>query len=124
MRSYEHLVENRIRIFIILLLLTTANCLYGQISGYSYFYRVYFKDKGSNYLSDFSPENFLSARALNRREKSGVPALSISDLPVNADYISSLHESGFNGKGILIAILDGGFTNADKIIITRLFQFR
>lgn len=37
------------------------------------------------------------------------------DKPVRMMNGNLLHTAGFNGKGILIAVLDGGFTNADKI---------
>jgi serine protease AprX len=37
------------------------------------------------------------------------------DRPLTMLNGRSLHDSGYNGKGILIAILDGGFINADKI---------
>lgn len=37
------------------------------------------------------------------------------DLPVSMLNGHPLHSSGFNGKGVLIAILDGGFINADQV---------
>ena len=37
------------------------------------------------------------------------------DRPLTMINAVSVHESGFNGKNVLIAILDGGFTNADNI---------
>ncbi|MCX6262569.1 MAG: S8 family peptidase, partial [Bacteroidia bacterium] len=37
------------------------------------------------------------------------------DRPVTMVNGYPLHNSGFDGKGILIAVLDGGFTNADQI---------
>jgi serine protease AprX len=41
--------------------------------------------------------------------------LPLFDRPVTMVNGYSLHNSGFNGKGILIAVLDGGFTNADQV---------
>ena len=182
-----------VKISFILLLLSSANWLYGQESAYSYFYRVYFRDKGANSINSYTPEDLLSARALNRRQKAGIH-LDYRDIPVNQDYLNQisaegfklhctskwlntalfktksaadtktlldlafvsdvkivktpgkksifrdkldfqikqadippfdrpltmvngylLHNSGFDGKNILIAILDGGFENADQI---------
>ncbi len=37
------------------------------------------------------------------------------DLPVTMVNGYPLHNSGYNGRGILIAVLDGGFTNASQI---------
>ena len=37
------------------------------------------------------------------------------DRPITMVNGYPLHNSGFNGKGIIIAVLDGGFTNADQI---------
>ena len=192
MRSLNLLHGKGVKIFIALVLLSTAIRSYGQTPTYSYFYRVYFNDKGYN--KNYSPEDLLSSRALNRRKKAGIPVPDFRDLPVNKDYLNrisesgyklhctskwmntalfktqfsanissllnlpfvrdikivkspgkkagfndkldfqvtqadpnaydrpvtmlngkSLHNSGYDGRGILIAILDGGFTYADQI---------
>jgi hypothetical protein len=167
--------------------------LYGQ-EKYSYFYRVYFRDKGVNTASNYAPEDLLSGRALARRQKAGISVPDNRDIPVYKNYIDeisalgyklhciskwmntalfktqapydiaqilnlpfvskvlivktagkkkiindkldfqieqaddpsydrpvemvngySLHNSGYYGNNILIAVLDGGFINADKI---------
>jgi len=192
MRSLNLLHGNGVKILIALVLLSTAFTSYGQTPTYSYFYRVYFNDKGDN--KNYLPEDLLSSRALNRRKKAGIPVPDFRDLPVNKDYLNiisasgyklhctskwmntalfktqfsadissllnlpfvrdikivkspgkkagfndkldfqvtqadpnaydrpvtmlngkSLHNSGYDGRGILIAILDGGFTYADQI---------
>jgi serine protease AprX len=46
------------------------------------------------------------------REQADTPPF---DLPVTMVNGYSLHYSGFNGKNVLIAVLDGGFVNADRI---------
>lgn len=199
MRSLNLLHGKGVKIFIALVLLSTAIRSYGQTPTYSYFYRVYFNDKGYN--KNYSPEDLLSSRALNRRKKAGIPVPDFRDLPVNKDYLNiisasgyklhctskwmntalfktqfsanissllnlpfvrdikivkspgkkagfndkldfqvtqadpnaydrpvtmlngkSLHNSGYDGRGILIAILDGGFTYADQI--SSLFSLR
>jgi hypothetical protein len=175
--------------FIILL---TVNNIYGQVSSYSYFYRVYLSDKGDNI--NYNPYDLLSERAIRRREKAGIIFPDFKDFPVCNPYLeqisdsgfvlhstskwmntalfktgmpadlskllelpfvtdvktvktpgkkgysidknnfdikkedfppydtpltmlngSALHNSGYDGNDVLIAVLDGGFTNADKI---------
>ena len=168
--------------------------LSAQVTDYKYFYRVYFNDKGAVSSDGISPSDLLSQRAINRREKAGIPYPAMNDLPVNPDYLNmvrskgfilhctskwmntglfktqdqadinlilslpfvkevkivktpvakssysdkldfsvqvaenppfdapltmlngqSLHNSGYNGAGVLIAVLDGGFLKADLI---------
>lgn len=165
-----------------------------QVINYKYFYRVYFTDKGNYKVSDYSPGDLLSDRAIARREKANAPVTDMTDLPVNSSYLSqvislgytlhctskwmntglfktvnpadtsalvdlafvkgvkivkrpaaksgftdkldiqldnsaippfdtpltqingySLHNSGHDGSGIIIAVLDGGFNLTDKI---------
>jgi serine protease AprX len=45
----------------------------------------------------------------------GLADLPPYDLPVTMVNGYPLHNSGYNGRGILIAVLDGGFTNANQI---------
>jgi hypothetical protein len=177
-----------------LLFVFTCLALNGQGESYTYFYRVYFRDKGANFTANYSTGDLLSQRALNRREKAGITVPDYSDFPVCTDYLNQvsllgfklhctskwmntalfktkasadpgrilslpfvtdvkivrqpaaksayndkldfqvsqadlpaynrpvtmvngypLHYSGFDGKGVLMAVLDGGFTNADLI---------
>lgn len=171
-----------------------AFTLSGQNENYSFFYRVYFVDKGPGQISDFSATQLLSSLAIEKREKAELPLLDFTDLPVYQGYINQIksmgfvlhteskwmntalfkteaptdlgpvrklsfvkdvkivknkgtknegadkfsseemitslpsydqpllmlkgtavHNSGFTGKGILIAVLDGGFYNAENI---------
>jgi hypothetical protein len=176
-----------------LLLLTAYLPAHGQEISNSYFYRVYFKDKGN--INPNTPlTTLLSPRAIKRRIKTGITQTDFRDLPVWQEYINQiksaglsfhckskwmntalfrsssiidintildlpfvtdirlvrrpgikssfsnkldfqetaddfsaydrpitmvngypLHNSGFNGKNVLIAVLDGGFLNADQI---------
>jgi len=181
-------------IAITLLLLSSSGWLYGQTGDYTYFYRIYFIDKGDNVVFNYTPKDLLSTKAILRREKAGIPVPDMRDIPVSAYYLDqiadlgftlhctskwmntalfktksptdigtllempfvsrveivktpgikssfknkldfelvkadipafdrpvsmvngyALHNSGFDGKNILIAVLDGGFTNADQI---------
>lgn len=175
----------------LLLSFLLAVSLKSQGQAYSYFVRVYFKDKGN---TSYQAQHILSERAVARRTKSGIQFPVLSDFPVNSAYIDqirslgytfhcsskwmntalfktnnisgitsiqslpfvagvkivktpgpksrfidklevktmeagafpydrpitmlngyTLHDNGFTGKNILIAVLDGGFTNADRI---------
>jgi serine protease AprX len=183
----------KVKIAFALLTFCTANLLNGQEAIYSYFYRVYFRDKGDNPTGNYAPQDLFSTRAINRRLKAGISILDFRDIPVYPAYLNQisvsgfklhctskwmnsalfktespadidillglpfvsdvkivkipgkktsfddklnfqteqtyfpfnrpvtmvngnpLHASGFDGNGILIAVLDGGFTNADQI---------
>jgi serine protease AprX len=185
--------KKRVNIITTLFLLLASLPVTGQTGSYSYFYRVYFRDKGANFTARYTPEDILSQRALNRREKAGIE-IDYKDYPVCSEYLGQLsalgfklhsvskwmntalfktrvagddgairslpfvaevklvrqpagksafndklefqvsqadlppydrpvtmlngyplHYSGFDGKNILIAVLDGGFINADLI---------
>jgi serine protease AprX len=183
-----------VRIALTLLLVLVTNWIYCQEPVYTYYYRVYFKDKGENTIGSYANEEILSTRALARRMKAGISAPDFQDLPVSKSYLDqisasgyklhctskwmntalfktsspldpkqlldfsfvsdvkivkspvkgslflnkldfqieqtalplydrpismvngyALHDKGFDGKGVLIAILDGGFLNADLV---------
>ena len=183
-----------VRLSGIILLIIITLPTQGQQPDYNYYYRVYFKDKGSISPGDYIPSQLLSEKAVIRREKAGIDLIDYSDLPVNRQYINEitslgltlhcsskwmntalfksnslvntsiitdltfvssvktvkkpgikntapdklllspeetnespydrpvtmlngyiLHNQGFYGNGILIAVLDGGFYNAEEI---------
>jgi serine protease AprX len=81
---------------ILLLLVSTTSCLFGQVSDYQYYYRVLFRDKGDNQIGNFTPEELLSERAITRREKAGITVPDIRDIPVYHDYINQISSLGFN----------------------------
>lgn len=194
MKTISHSTKRGVILVIALLLFTPTCRLYGQGIVYSYYYRVYLKDKGKNNTGSFVPSDLLSSKAIARRIKAGIVVPDYSDIPVYSGYLSQisaagfvlhctskwmntalyrtiskadiktildlpfvkdvkivkvpgmkgmfndkldfstepddlppynlpitmvngypLHDSGFDGKNILIAILDGGFLNADHI---------
>lgn len=185
---------HRIKSVLTLALLCQTCCLSGQDLVYSYFYRIYLKDKGTIITGNYSALDLMSPRAVLRRQKAGIPAPDFRDIPVDRNYLNqisllglklhstskwmntalfksqslfdinkllelsfvsdvklvkmpgkkssftnkldfqiiqadlppydrpltminavSVHGSGFKGKNVLIAILDGGFTNAENI---------
>ena len=59
-----------------------------------FYYRVTFTDKGNVSTGEFAPEELLSPAAIARREKCGVSPLTVSDLPVNHNYISAVAQRG------------------------------
>jgi serine protease AprX len=193
MKAFPHFPVKRVLLAGILLILASTLWVHGQGTTYSYFYRVYLKDKGGNIPGNFTLSALLSSRSIERRQKTGISLPDITDLPVWTDYLDqitskgftlhctskwlntalfktqtradinillslpfvsdvkivkipgtkgnfndkldftieqsvipfdrpitmvnggTLHNQGFDGTNVLIAILDGGFTNADKI---------
>jgi len=192
--SFNSFCLKKRNICITAILVFSCNLLFSQEKSYNVFYRIYFKDKGPYSINDFSAVDLLSERAIERREKAGIPFPDFRDLPVYDEYINqisslgfklhctsgwmntalfktevlrdidslmalpfvsnvkivkstaakssaadklffttsrdalppydqpllmlngkSVHNSGFSGKGKLIAVLDGGFSNADNI---------
>jgi hypothetical protein len=57
-------------------------------------YWVSFKDKKNNPYSVFHPQEFLSARAIERRSRFGI-SIEESDLPVNPQYLEPILVKGF-----------------------------
>ena len=55
---------------------------------------IAFEDKGSYTVSDFTPSELLSPRAIERRAKQNIP-LHYSDLPITTDNLLALQELGF-----------------------------
>ena len=82
-------------IFVVLIkayLAFSAFNLYGQTQPVKYW--IPFIDKSNNPFSIERPLEFLSYRALLRREKQSI-AITVTDLPVNPFYIDSIKRMGF-----------------------------
>ena len=75
--------KNRFLIFFIVILM--AFPALGKVNRYM----VFFKDKNGNSYSVDKPEEFLSSRALQRRNKQNIE-ISISDLPVSDVYLVAI----------------------------------
>lgn len=77
------------RIFSVLILMALTMPVFGQMNRYM----VFFKDKEGTPYSIDSPLEFLSAKALARRDKHDV-AVSQFDFPPNPAYLQQLRETG------------------------------
>jgi hypothetical protein len=59
----------------------------------AYKFRITLKDKGTSGFSINNPSQFLSAKAIARRQKMHI-AIDDTDLPISADYIKALQNVG------------------------------
>jgi serine protease AprX len=95
MKTIVHSTWRR-AVFTIAILCFTATCrLHGQIITYSYYYRVYLKDKGENNTGNFAPSDLLSSRAIARRNKAHITVPDYRDLPVYEGYVNQITSKGF-----------------------------
>jgi hypothetical protein len=82
-------------IFITTIAVFLAGTLFAQSS--QTLFLVKLTDKENNHYSLDAPENFLSARALERRLRYEIP-LSSTDLPVSDTYVNTLAKAGYQIK--------------------------
>ena len=94
MKAFNLLINKHVRYVVTILLLSLSFCAYGQSPVYSYFYRVYLRDKGDVFSGKFSATDLLSPRAIERRQKAGIQVPDFRDYPVNRDYINKISLSG------------------------------
>ncbi len=59
----------------------------------SYMYRLILKDKGNSSCSLNNPQEFLSVKAIERRQKQGI-SIDATDLPIDTAYFSAIHNTG------------------------------
>ncbi len=78
-----------LRSFLCILLL----CIVGTLQAQENKYMVFFYDKDTLLYRYDQPEEFLSPRAIARKEKYNIP-IQFSDLPVNPSYKQQLSEAG------------------------------
>lgn len=91
------MINKFINIFTAIVLLTTstyrlAHSQSNENEGYKKV-AVYFADKNNSPYSLSEPEKFLSAKAIERRQKAGIK-INLSDIPVNPNYIQSIQQIG------------------------------
>ena len=94
MKAFNPLINRRVSYLFTILLLSLSYSAYGQSPVYSYFYRVYLRDKGDITAAKFSATDLLSPRAIDHRQKAGIQAPDFRDYPVNRDYINKISLSG------------------------------
>ncbi len=92
-KTFRIIQSKGLIIAFLLLLLSNPCILYSQTS-YQYYYRVYFRDKGENTISGFTPAQLLTDKAIARREKANISALHITDIPVSKEYIVRISDLG------------------------------
>jgi subtilisin family serine protease len=96
MRIFVNLSNDNMtrQIYFIILLFSTALSLSAQVNLQEYRFRIYLKDKGNTAnFSTSKPEEFLSKRAIDRKQKEKVE-IDASDFPVSQDYLQSIENSG------------------------------
>ena len=79
---------------IFLLLFVSISAL-AQQDSVKYKYWLTFTDKNNSNFSISNPEDFLSARAISRRQKQEI-SIKIQDLPINSWYLDSIRDLGFD----------------------------
>jgi hypothetical protein len=94
MKVFRLYICLRVNAVILMLLFSSINRLDGQDRVYSYYYRVYLRDKGENTPDKYSASDLLSARAINRRMKAGIEVPDIRDLPVSKIYLGKISQTG------------------------------
>jgi hypothetical protein len=93
--SFNSFCLKKRNICITAILVFSCNLLFSQEKSYNVFYRIYFKDKGPYSINDFSAVDLLSERAIERREKAGIPFPDFRDLPVYDEYVNQISSLGF-----------------------------
>src|SRR5512133_605421 len=78
---------------VLLLLFLTSLSIAGQSVVYSYYYRIYFKDKGASPES-YSASDLLSERSIRRRIKAGITVPDINDIPISSEYLKVISSYG------------------------------
>lgn len=78
---------------IALIFLVSFSRMHGQGINYSYYYRVYFRDKGQG-IGAYTASGLLSQKAIDRRMKSGIDVPDFRDIPVWSGYLNKLKSHG------------------------------
>jgi subtilisin family serine protease len=79
------------KVTLLLSLLIAVSAAFAQ--DYNYKFRLTLKDKGKTSYKISKPEEFLSSKAIERRQKQGI-AIDESDLPISHDYIKAIENVG------------------------------
>jgi len=76
--------------FLLIVFISIADSLHSQETQ---MYRLYLKDKGNSPFSLTHPQDFLSAKSIERRMRQNLPVDSI-DLPLDPTYLEAITETG------------------------------
>lgn len=68
-------------------------CNLTMFPGEGYMFRLQLKDKGKTSYSADSPEQFLSKRAIDRRNKQNI-GINETDMPISSEYIKTIEDLG------------------------------
>ena len=81
------------KISLVILLLMTVGFVYSQDDIIYPNYIIKFTDKNGTPFSIDNPEEYLSTRAIERRNRQNI-AVNVSDLPINPDYVQAIIDAG------------------------------
>ena len=84
-------MENYRRIILTILFFLILGSGWAQVNRYM----VFFTDKNNSEYTPSKPEEFLSQRAIARRNKYQIP-ITVQDLPVNTSYVEALSNMGID----------------------------
>ena len=84
----------KIKLSLLITFLLVSYTSFSQIRVSPEHYCIYLADKTGTPITIEKPEEFLSQKAIERRNKSAIP-ITNQDLPVNPVYIYRLKEIGF-----------------------------
>jgi serine protease AprX len=90
--SYKKTIRGVIVSFALVFMVSFSR-MHGQGINYSYYYRVYFRDKGQG-ANAYTALDLLSQKAIDRRKKSGINVPDFRDIPVWSGYINQIKSSG------------------------------
>lgn len=110
--------KNPYYLVLIILAMFLSSSLYAQKSK-KYF--IYFKDKANSIYSIKKPDEFLSKKSIERRKNQDIKIIE-RDLPVNANYIQELKNTGVEFwyaskwmNGAMILADDAGFEKVKSL---------
>lgn len=118
--SIIHSARTLFRILFILGLFFSSTLLSAQQGDLSWFYRVYFRDKGSYTPADFSAQELLSERAVERRIRNEITYPDMRDLPLFPGYISAVESLGLTLHCTSKWINTGVFKSGEPVDVSRI----
>ncbi len=119
--------ENRTAVLTVMILVFSYNIVTSQESKCTYFYRIYFRDKGNREISDFTPGSLISERAIHRRLKNGLPLIDEKDIPVPGEYLNEILKKGLRlhctSKWMNTAVFGSDQSDAPQSILSLPFVY-